>query len=87
MPRIPAITGTVFDEKNQVVPDCTIKLFDNDGKPFLHTVTNALGNYSFNNLNTGNYSITCVKNNIILTVAENVYLQEGDLNTHNFNVV
>lgn len=82
-----AITGTVFDENNQVVPDCTIKLFDNDGKPFMHTVTNALGNYSFNNLNSGNYSITCVKNNIILTVAENVYLQEGDLNTHNFNVV
>ena len=80
------ITGTVLDSAGVPVEGATIKLFDSFGNPYMHTVTNNLGNYTFSNLNSGTYSITCVKEGIVITVKENIYLQEKDVVTHNFQV-
>lgn len=81
-----SISGNVVDDAGLPVEGATIKLFDSEGNPFLHTVTNSLGNYSFSGLKSGNYSITCVKNDIVLTVAENLYLQDGEIKTYSFTV-
>lgn len=81
-----SVAGIVEDNNGNPVPGCTIKLFDSDGKPFMHTVTNEYGKYTFSNLSAGNYAISCVKEDIVLTVAENIFLQEGAIKTHNFLV-
>ena len=81
-----SIVGTVLDDKGLPVEEATIKLFDNAGKPYLHTVTNAKGEYSFNGLKSDSYSITCVKENIILTVPETIFLQGNEIKTFNFVV-
>ena len=86
-PRISTITGLVLDSEQNQVNNATIKIFDSEGSPFLHTVTDEEGNYTFSGLKSGNYSIACVKENIILTVPENIYLQEDEVKTHNFNII
>lgn len=80
------ITGNVVDTDGKPCDNATIKLFDSDGKPYLHTITDSDGNYSFSGLKSGNYSIACVKENIVLTIPENLYLQEQEIKTHNFVV-
>lgn len=80
------ITGTVLDATNTSGEGATIKLFDSKGAPYMHTVTNELGNYTFAGLKSDSYSITCVKDKVVLTVPESIYLQENETKTHNFNI-
>ncbi len=61
-------------------------MFDSKGKPFRHTLTNKLGNYTFSNLISGTYSITCVKEDIVITLPEKIYLREKDVITKNFKI-
>ena len=86
-PGTSTITGLVLDSEQNPVNNATIKIFDSEGSPFLRTVTDEEGNYTFSGLKSGNYSIACVKENIILTVPENIYLQEDEVKTHNFNII
>lgn len=81
-----SITGLVEDSENNPVKNATIKIFDSDGNPYLHTISDDLGKYTFTGLKSGNYSIACVKENVILTVPENLYLQENEVKTHNFKI-
>lgn len=55
------ITGQVLDSNNIPVENATIKLFDEKGLPFIHTVTDNNGIYTLSGLLKGNYSISCVK--------------------------
>lgn len=52
----------------------------------MHTVSDSTGRYTFSGLKSDSYSIACVKENFILTVPENIYLQENEVRTHNFKV-
>lgn len=80
------ITGLVLDVEGNPVANATIKIFDSEGNPFLHTVTDDKGAYSFIGLRSGSYSISCVKEGYVLTVPENIYLQEEETKTYNFRV-
>lgn len=81
-----SIVGVVLDGQSQPVEGATIKLFDSKGVPYLHTITNALGQYSFDSLLSNSYSISCVKDDIVLTVPEDIYLSNNEIKTHNFIV-
>ena len=39
--------------------DATVKLFDSSGAPFMHTVTDASGSFSFDVVPAGTYSLAC----------------------------
>lgn len=79
-----SIVGTVLDELSQPVEGATIKLFDDKGMPYLHTVTNAQGQYSFDALKANSYSITCVKEGYVITVPSDIVLLNNEIKTHNF---
>lgn len=81
-----SVTGSVVDNNDTSVSNATIKIFDSEGNPFLHTITDELGKYTFSNLKSGSYSIACVKENVVLTVPENIYLQDNEAKTHDFKV-
>lgn len=38
LPQTATITGEVKDSNNNIVEGATIKLFDSNGKPYLHTI-------------------------------------------------
>ena len=52
--------------------------------PYLHTVTNAQGQYSFDALKANSYSITCVKEGYVITVPSDIVLLNNEIKTHNF---
>ena len=61
------INGTVLDQTGNPVEGATIKLFDSNGVPYMHTLTNSIGKYNFSGLKNNSYAITCVKDKIVLT--------------------
>ncbi len=79
-----SVTGTVTDPTGNPLDNVTIKLFDKDGVPYLHTLTNELGQYTFADLNSDNYSITAVKDGYVITLPYGFFLQEEDTFTHQF---
>ncbi len=64
-----SVTGTVFDTSltGEVVVGATVKVFLEDGTPYMHTLTDNLGNYSINDLPIGIYKIAAVKNGYLLS--------------------
>ena len=78
------IVGTVLDELSQPVDGATVKLFDDKGMPYLHTITNSQGQYSFEALKANSYSITCVKEGYVITVPSDIVLLNNEIKTHNF---
>ena len=79
-----SIVGTVLDELSQPVDGATVKLFDDKGMPYLHTITNSQGQYTFEALKANSYSITCVKEGYVITVPSDIVLLNNEIKTHNF---
>lgn len=52
-----SITGAVTDGV-QPLAAATVKLFDSTGTPYMHTLTDASGAFSFSNVPAGTYSLT-----------------------------
>lgn len=80
------ITGIVLDNDGVKVDNATIKIFDSNGEPYLHTITDNDGRYTFSGLKSGSYFISCVKDGIVLTVPQNIYLQDEEVKTFDFRV-
>ncbi len=81
-----SVTGTVVDPSGNPIPNATVKLFDKDGVPYLHTLTNELGQYTFTDLNSDNYSVTVVKDGYVITLPYGFFLQEEDTFTYQFTI-
>ena len=47
--------------------DATVKLFDSSGAPFMHTVTDASGSFSFDVVPAGTYSLAAVREGYLLS--------------------
>lgn len=71
------VYGTVTDGTNPLA-DATVKLFDSTGAPFQHTLTDAAGQYTLNDVPAGTYTISAVKDGYLLSAPMGVTLVAGD---------
>lgn len=71
------VYGTVTDGTNPI-PDATVKLFDQSGTPYRHTLTDATGNYVMDNIPVGTYSLAAVQTGYLLSESTGVTLSSGD---------
>ena len=65
--------GQVTDGINPVA-DATVKLFDNNGLPYKHTITNDAGQYTMDGIPDGTYTLGAVKDGYRLSDAMGVTL-------------
>lgn len=79
----PAVTaaatvyGTVTDGTSPL-PGATVKLFDSQGVPYRHALTDDTGAYSFDNVPTGTYSVAAVLAGYIMSPSAGLTLTSGD---------
>lgn len=79
----PAVTasatvyGTVTDGTNPL-PNATVKLFDSQGLPYSHVLTDATGAYSFDNVPSGTYSIAAALSGYLMSQSAGLTLTSGD---------
>lgn len=81
LPPVPVGFATVYGTVTDgTVPlaDATVKLFDNTGAPFQHTMTDASGQYSLSNIPAGTYTISAVKDGYLLSDPMGVTLSAND---------
>lgn len=71
-----SITGAVTDGV-QPLAAATVKLFDSTGTPYMHTLTDASGAFSFSNVPAGTYSLAAVLPGYVLSPSVGVTLTEG----------
>lgn len=71
------VYGTVTDGTTPLA-DATVKLFDSTGAPFQHTLTDAAGQYTLNDVPAGTYTISAVKDGYLLSASMGVTLVAGD---------
>lgn len=79
------ISGTVTDNGTPIA-GATVKVFDKDGTPFMHTLTSQEGNYYFENLPAGTYSVAVAQKGYRLSQAAATTLSAGDTATLNFSM-
>ena len=81
LPPVPAATatlmGTVTDGVSPLA-DATVKLFDSQGTPYQHTLTDAAGSYTLEGIPAGTYTVAAVKEGYLLSTGIGVVLTEGN---------
>lgn len=70
------VYGTVTD-RTAPLPNATVKLFDSLGVPYQHTMTDASGAYTLNNIPAGTYSIAAVADGYLMSPSAGVILTDG----------
>ncbi len=60
------------------VPNATVKLFDSDGNPFKHTLTDSEGEYTMDGVPSGTYTISAVKTGCVLSPGTGITLMPKD---------
>lgn len=81
------IIGTITNENGNPESGVTIKLFDSNGTPFKHTITESTGKYAFNNLEAGNYYIACVNKDSRLSIPQSIIAQVDEVKTIDFEII
>ena len=74
------IRGKVEDENGQEVVNATVKIFDTEFNPIKHTMTNEEGNFTFQNIPTGEYIIYAVKDGYDLSNKRPIVFNGEDIN-------
>ncbi len=77
------VEGKVVDVDGNGIEGATVKLFDNDFNPIIHTVTDEYGSYLFTNVETGEYLIYAVKQNYYLSEKAQITVTDQILNQPN----
>ena len=72
-----SLYGQVTDGTNPIA-NATVKLFDSQGVPYQHTMTDSTGNYAFDGVPAGTYSLAAVKTGYLLSDAVGVTLSASD---------
>lgn len=70
------IIGKVTDEHGHVA-NVTVKLFDGNGKPYRHTLTDDDGEYAFDELPAGTYGVAAAKHGYVTSKTQSVTLSDG----------
>lgn len=71
------LIGIVTDGQNPI-PNATVKVFDSNGMPYKHTLTDENGNYTISELPAGTYSVGAVKDGYRLSNTQGVTLNNSD---------
>lgn len=77
------VYGTVTDV-NGPIPNATVKVFDKNGLPFKHTLTDEKGEYTVDGLPADTYSVGVVKDGYRMTDRKGVTLTDSDTIELNF---
>lgn len=80
------VYGTVTDISGPVA-DATVKVFDKNGLPFQHTLTDVQGNYTVDGLPIGTYSVAVVNDGYRMSPAKGVTLSDSDTVSVDFVIV
>lgn len=81
LPPVPPTSATVFGtvtDGTTPIADATVKLFDSQGVPYQHTITDAAGTYTLSNIPAGTYTVASVKDGYLLSTGTGVVLSSGD---------
>lgn len=71
------VYGTVTDSTGPV-EDATVKVFDKDGVPYKHTLTDSTGSYALDGIEVGTYSVAVAKTGYLMTETKGVTLSDSD---------
>lgn len=71
------VYGVVTDGTNPIA-NATVKLFDSQGLPYKHTLTNDAGEYFMDGVPAGTYTLGAVKDGYLLSSALSVTLANSD---------
>lgn len=74
-----SVNGTVYDEvllTGNKVSEATVKVFKEDGTPYMHTITDLNGNYTISELPIGIYKIAAVKDGYLLSNMINITITD-----------
>ena len=81
LPPVPPASATVFGtvtDGTTPIADATVKLFDSQGVPYQHTITDAAGTYTLSNIPAGTYTVASVKDGYLLSTGTGVVLSSGE---------
>lgn len=81
LPPVPPASATVFGtvtDGTAPIADATVKLFDSQGVPYQHTITDAAGTYTLSNIPAGTYTVASVKDGYLLSTGTTIVLSGGD---------
>ena len=81
LPPVPPTSATVFGtvtDGTTPIADATVKLFDSQGVPYQHTITDAAGTYTLSDIPVGTYTVASVKDGYLLSTGTGVVLSSGD---------
>lgn len=79
-PAVPAaatVYGTVTDGTNPL-PNATVKLFDSQGVPYRHVLTDTEGAYAFTNVHAGTYTVAAACAGHLMSPGAGLTLTGGD---------
>lgn len=90
-PIIPTIgatvEGNVVDANGNPVTNALIKIMDSNFEPLLHAITDANGDYLFNNIpSSSSYTIFAIASGMKLNQGQSFSLSEGQSKTVNFSL-
>ncbi len=74
------IRGRVEDATGSDMENATVKIFDTDFNPIKHTMTNADGNFTFQNIPIGEYIIYAVKDGYTMSTKRSLTFTGSDIN-------
>lgn len=81
------VEGKVVDQNAAPLANALVKIMDSNYEPLLHAVTDANGNYIFNNIpSSSSYSIFAIASGMKLNQGQNFSLAEGQSKTVNFTL-
>ena len=78
------IRGRVEDNLGNDIENATVKIFDTDFNPIKHTMTNAEGNFTLQNIPVGEYNVYVVKDGYIMSNKRPLTFTGEDINLQDF---
>lgn len=80
------VTGTVTDYDGKPIPNATVKIFDQNYTPFMHTVTNSVGKYVLNDVPAGTYKINAACDGYSYSEGNNVTITTNNMSVVDFSL-
>lgn len=80
------IRGRVENAAGVAIENATVKIFDTEFNPVKHTMTNADGNYTFQNIPIGEYILYAVKDGYLMSTKRSLTFTGEDVNLADISI-